>query len=301
MSQLVSTLRSLLDEADGHLRQRRPQKARGAYEQLLEQAQERADRPMAVIARAQLARIAIARRATDEARALLDEAGSLVDPGHLESRGRLFAAEVRLVAVSEPEGITEALQQYFGWADDQACWEEAVDAATLLAEHASSPLDAVQWLERGVDIARLHGVSAPLGGLYTHLAAIHEREGDHRDALRAHEAARKSYAAHGSPRDQVSACWAVGAIAIAVEDWPLAQQRLEEARSLAEADPEAHGLLAVVHADLATVYAASGDVIEARRMLHRGLELARQHDLASWWPERWAAMARQSDELDAAT
>ncbi|TNE90662.1 MAG: hypothetical protein EP330_07680 [Deltaproteobacteria bacterium] len=300
MSQLVSTLRSLLDEADGHLRARRPQKARSAYERLLEQAQERADRPMVVMARAMLARVAVQRRALDEAQAMLDEAASWLDPGHHESRGRMYAARVRWIAASGEPALHDTLREYLDWADRAEQWEEAVDASALLAEHAADTQDSVQWLERAIDIARLHGVSRRLGGLYTHLASLHERDGNGREALRAHQAARSAHLDHGDRQDQVRSTWAVGASAVSVEDWPLAQQRLEEALSLAEGEADVQGLVPVVLADLATVYAASGDVIEARRAMQKALDLAREQDLASWWPERWAAMTRQSDALDAA-
>ena len=96
MSQLVSTLRNLLEEADAHLVARRPQKARAGFEALLQQAQERADRPMVVIARAMLARLAIHRQALTEADDLLDQASAWLDTDHFESHGRLLGTRVRL-------------------------------------------------------------------------------------------------------------------------------------------------------------------------------------------------------------
>lgn len=299
MSQLVSTLRNLLDEADAHLAARRPQKARAGFERLLEHAQERADRPMAVIARAMLARLAVHRQALDEAEAFLDEARALSDPAHAESQGRLIAARIRLLVARSDPGLLEALRDYFTWADEREQWEELVDAAHLLAEHESDLQDAVQWLERGVDAARLHGVTEALGALYTHLASLHERLGSARDALRSHEAALSTHEKYGNVRDQVGAGWAVGASAVVVEDWPLAQQKLEQALSRAEGESTAQGFVPVVLAELATVYAAAGDMIEARRAMQRALETARQQDLPTWWPERWSAMVRQSDALDA--
>lgn len=299
MGQLVSTLRSVLEEADAYLAGRRPGRARAQYEKLLEQAQDRADRPMAVIARAMLARLAISRRQLEEARHLLDEAKALADASHLESQGRLRGSEVRWRIAMPGEPVAEPLRAYFDWSDDHRRWEEAVDACSLLAEQAEAAFDAIQWLERGLEIARLHGVERPVGTLLTHLAALQEKEGAHKDALRAHEAALAWQERHGTPRDRVAACWAVGACAVILEDWPLAQQRLEQALSLAAEQPEAQNLLPVVLADLATTYEASGDVVEAQRTLTRALAAAREQDLATWWPERWAAMSRHADALAA--
>ena len=84
MSQLVTTLRTLLAEADEHFHTRRPGRARSAYQALLETAQDRIDRPMAVVARSMLARISMQRHATDEARGLLADAAGSLDPNHLE-------------------------------------------------------------------------------------------------------------------------------------------------------------------------------------------------------------------------
>lgn len=299
MSQLVSTLRSVLEEGDGHMAAQRPSRARSSYERLLERAQERADRPMAIIARAMLARIAVTRRALEEAADLLDQAEPLLDPDHHESQGRHRASQVRLLIAQPGPPPTEALRAYFDWSEQHERWEELVDASALLAEQASSAMDAIQWLERAIDTAQLHGVESRLGSLYTHLASLQERDGSAQEALRAHQSARTWHDKHGTAHDRVAARWAVGASALLLEDWPLAQQSLEEALSLGEPEPDSQTLLPVILADLATAYAASGDVVEAQRMLTRALKGAREHDLASWWPERWVAMSRQADDLDA--
>jgi hypothetical protein len=96
----------------------------------------------------------------------------------------------------------------------------------------------------------------------------------------------------------VGACWAIGSVALRDEDYPLARVRLEEGIRLAGDSPEHQDLLALSMADLARVYLAAGDVIEARRLLIRGLEEAKEVDLSSAWNQAWKRMLELAKELE---
>ncbi|MCO4745679.1 MAG: hypothetical protein KC912_12880 [Proteobacteria bacterium] len=299
MSQLVTTLRSLLAEADLHFHGKRPAQARTAYEGLLESAQERGDHPMAVTARCMLARIAMQRRATDEARSHLADAAGTLDPNHFESHTRYRAALARLsVAEGPPEAARAELRHYLDWAESNAQWEEVVDAGVLLAENAASAQEGREWLERAIDAASAYGVRERLGHLYTHLAALHEVDGQHERALDAHQSALAWNEKQGSAREIVASCWAVGASALAVEDWPLARAKLEQALQLGESNEDCRDLMPLALSDLAAVQLATGDEIEARRLMLRAMDEAKEQDLATFWPERWSAMVEQAHNLD---
>jgi hypothetical protein len=299
MSQLVTTLRSLLAEADLHFNGKRPAQARTAYEGLLESAQERGDHPMIVTARCMLARVAMQRRATDEARSLLADAAGTLDPNHFESHGRYRAALARLsVAEGPPESARSELRHYLDWAESHSQWDEVIDASELLAEHAASVQEGREWLERAIDAASAYGVRQRLGHLYTHLAALHEVDGQHAHALESHQSALQWNEKNGSAREIVASCWAVGASALAVEDWPLARIKLEEALQKGELDEDCQDLVPLALSDLAAVQLATGDEIEARRLMLRAMEAAKEQDLATFWPERWSAMVQQADSLD---
>ena len=298
MSQLVPTLRALLAEADGHMAARQPAKARKGFEDLLATAQEKADHAMTVIARSMLARIAVHRRAADEARAQLADAALSLDPRHLESHGRYRASLARLAVLEGPEEAARAeLRHYLDWAETEQRWDEAVDALDLLASHSGHGAEAREWLDHAVEIATMHGIHDQLGRLYTHLAALFEHDEKRDRALDAHQQALAAYRVHGSQREVVAGCWAVGASGLAMEDWPLARRLLEECLSRAENDGDCQDLVPLALADLAAVHECTGDEVEARRLLIDALEKAREQDLPTFWPERWAAMARQATRL----
>lgn len=298
MSVLVTTLRTLLAQADAHFEAGRLANARGAYELLLERSQDRSDRPMEVISRAQLASVQIRRRELAAAADELAVASRLLDPGHLEAYGRYRRVLARLaVAEGEQQNMLRELRDYLLWAEDVGLWPEAVDACSLLAWHGPTD-ERLEWLERGIETA-IHGeVHSALGALCTHLATGLDEQGSLEDALEAYQQAYTWFQREGGDRQRVGAAWAVGAAACRAEDWPLARQRLEEAVEASEHAPGCSDLLPLALADLAQVNEASGDVIEARRLLIRALEVGAGHDLSALWPDRWRAMLDYAKRLD---
>ncbi len=298
MASLVPTLHKHLERADGLLAAGRSKQARQAFEQLLQAAQDRADRGMEVLARATLARMALQLHDLDEARSLLASAGRALDPHHLPSHRRYRAALARLAVEEGPAATArEELTRYLQWAEDERQGEEVLDASLLLASQVSA-LERVTWLQRGIEQALALGATERLGEAHMSLAAAWEAIDELADAVEAYSRAHHWHLASGRPRDVVAAAWAVGATASQLEDWARARDALREALRGAEAADDCDDLLALVLADLATVEEAAGDVVEARRLMLRALKRGREQQLATLWPERWATMERQARALE---
>lgn len=292
---LTTTLHRVLESADAAFEAGRIPAARAAYEDLLERAQARTDRPMEVIARAMLARCHLRRKDPDAAREQLELAKQRLDPGHLASVGRWRASRARL-AVFDREG-TEEIRHYLDWAEDRGVWADAIDACELLA--ANEAPDRAVWLQRAVDLGVEHQVEAPLGRLYAALAAVYEEEDRLEEALETWQQALASYQKnHGTTRQIVGAAWAVGVLAIRTDDWPLAQRSLDQACTLAETSDDCGDLHALALSEVARIHEASGDIVEARRVLLKSVALAGHHDLPRLWPERWSDIEKQARALE---
>jgi tetratricopeptide (TPR) repeat protein len=292
---LTTTLHRVLESADAAFEAGRTPAARAAYEDLLERAQGRTDRPMEVIARAMLARCHLRRKDPDAAREQLDLARQRLDAGHVASVGRWRASRARLAIFAE-EGLAE-VRAYLDWAEERQVWSDAIDACELLA--ATNGPDRAVWLQRAVDLGVEHEVEAPLGRVHAALAGAFEQEDRLDEALDAWQQALAWYQkCGGTTRQIVGAAWAVGVLAIRTDDWPLAQRSLERATVLAEATDDCGDLLALALSEVARIHEASGDVIEARRVLLRSLAVARTHDLPRLWPERWNEIQLQARALE---
>lgn len=298
MRSLVTTLRTLLAQADDHFDSGRTSRARATYEELLERAQERADRATEVVARSMLARVHLKRRDLDAARGELEQARTLIDPAHLASRARYRSVRARLAVAEGPPGdARDALEDYLRWAEEAEAHAQVVDACLLLAEHDQGA--AREWLQRGIDHALDHEVHERLGVAYNQLGAVFDQKERFEDSLEAYQQALRWHQRTGSPRQVVAAAWAVGATACHLEDWPLARTRLDEAvEGAEEADEGCRDLLALALADLARVHEAAGDIIEARRLVIRAARLAREQDLPRFWPERWQGIVAQGKALE---
>lgn len=312
MSVLVTTLRRVLTHADSQMRAGRIPSARRAYEDLLERAQERTDRPMEVIARAMLARCHLRARELDAAREQLEAAERVLERGHPESHGRFLGSEARLhVELGPPERARERCTTYLRWAESESGRPETLDACLLLAGLAP-PEERVEWLQRGIDHAVEQGGHEELGKAWVELGTAHDQTGRLEAALDAYEQARSWYlqaletpegqepplSARAAIRGAVGACWAAGSVASRLEDWPLARARLEAAQTLAEGAEDCADLLGMVLSDLGVVYEAAGDVIEARRLILRAMEIAREQELAVVWPHRWDQLMERARALE---
>lgn len=294
MPALVTTLNARLQAAEALHELGRFGAALTAFEDLVVRAQERRDRPIEVVGRSMAARCLLRRRDLDGAREHLQSAGELVDPVHIDAHASYRAALARL-AVAENQ--TGELRRYLEWADQHAHAPSVVDACRLLAQHAEVE-DRSSWLERAEQEAEASGLSAELGSLRTELAAALEELGRIDEAMAAYERALVAHRDGGSPRQLVGACWASGATAIRLDDWPLARTRLEEAVQLGDSAEETFDLLALALGDLARVYQAAGDIVEARRLLLRSVKLARDQDLPSVWPARWQSLVSLGRDLE---
>lgn len=298
MPALVPTLRRLLDHADALYAGGRVGGAQQAFEELVERAQERSDRAMQAVAFSMLARCALRRRDPPSARDLLQRAAAVLDPLHLESHVRYRAALARLVREEEQGArLVEELRHYLAWADEHGTPAAQVDAAELLAA-ATEGEERLHWLQAAADIAVAHRVVDRLTPVLTSLGASFDDAGRTSEALHAYEQALEAALAGGTPRERVGARWAVGAAAGRLEDWPLSRTRLEEAVREAQDDPGCHDLLALALADLAKVYEAAGDVIEARRLVLRAGAMARETDVESFAPDRWRALVAYAKQLE---
>jgi tetratricopeptide (TPR) repeat protein len=296
MSGIATTLRSLLDHADALFEAGRIPGARAAYEELLERSQERTDRSMEVVARSMLARCLLRRKDIDGAREELDQAARHLEPGHAEAHARWQATGAR-IAIAQGDDVETALRHYLEWAEGADAWPQAVDACQLLAERADGD-GRLMWYQRAVDLALEHDVADAIGRTHSDLAGALESQDRIEEALDAWEQALHAYEKQGSPRQLVSSAWAAGTLAVRLEDWPLAQSRLDTAIRAAEGTDDCVDLLALALAELARIHEASGDVIEARRVFLRALRLAAEQDLPRLWPERWASMREQAKRLE---
>ncbi len=298
MAFLVPTLHSVLRQADEQLAAGRTARARRAYEELLERAQERPDRPMEVVARAMLARCLLLLKDLEGAREALQLAARGLDPNHLDSHGRYRGSLARLALEEGPPEVTRReMRDYLDWAEQARRGHEILDACLLLGR-ISPPDERVEWLQRGIEQALELEALDQLGRAYNALAAAFDALGRPEQALEAYVASRAHYERAGAGREWISASWAVGSLACRLEDWPLGRAVLEETIARAEAREDCEDLVALALADLATVYEAAGDVVEARRILIRALKRGREQQLATLWPERWDALVRYARALE---
>ena len=297
MSVLVTTLRSLLNQADSYMRAGRYSAALSAWEDLVQRSQEKTNRPMEVIARSMRARCFLRRRDLDGAREELSLAAMHLDPQNLESYGRYRSSLVRLAIEEGPETARRELMDFLLWAEEVEVGEHVLDACVLLGQGAEQT-ERVEWLQRGIDYVLDRGDDEGLGSAFNQLGAALDQTGHQQEALEAYQQALVWHRKFGTIRDVVGACWAVGAMACQLEDWPLAREALENAQLIAEDAEGCDDLLALATADLAQVYEAAGDVIEARRLVLRALELSRQQDLSSLWPQRWHALLDHAKRLE---
>lgn len=305
MSVLVTTLRTVLATADAHFGAGRVAAARRVFEDLVERSQARTDRPMEVVARAMLARCHLRARDLEGARDQLRAAARLADATHHESYGRYLGALVRVAVEEGPPSVArEEALSYLRWAEEAGAGHEVLDACLLLAWQCDAE-QRVDWLQRGIDDALARGGHPELGRAYNDLGAALDQGGRGEEALDAYEMALQCHQddralGRGDARSVVAAGWAVGAVACRLEEWPLARARLEDALRLAEGADDCLDLLGLILGDLAAVYEAAGDVIEARRLILRALSVGAQQELALVWPQRWRALQEQARRLEVA-
>jgi tetratricopeptide (TPR) repeat protein len=295
---LVPTLRSLLAQADAVFAEGRTPQARRAYEDLVQRAQEKPDRATEGMARAMLARCLLLLEGADAARVQLDLAERTVASGDVEARARFLSARVRLqLEEGPPAAARTALREYLAFAEDERRGHEILDACLLLSAGAP-PKDRAEWLDRGISQAVELGADALLGRACGELAHALDQLEQGEAALEAYQQSLRWHRHRGRGRESVAAGWAVGALACRLEEWPLARSALEEAVAVGERLTDCEDLVAWALADLASVYEAAGDVIEARRILLRALARGREQQLGAQWPDRWDAMRRHARRLE---
>jgi tetratricopeptide (TPR) repeat protein len=298
MPSLVPTLAALVSQADRVTAEGRIPAARRAWEDLVQRAQEKRDRPTEVVARSMLARCLLRMQQRDEARHEVALAERIADPTHTPAYGRFRAAHARL-ALEEgpPAAARRALQEYLAWAEDERQVEAMLDAATLLGA-VLDPDERAVALGRTIELARIVDPGADVAAVCVDWASALDALGRAEAALEAWTEALRGHRERGRARPAVAAGWGAGAAAVRLEDWPLARTLLEEAVRGAEQAAACDDLAALALADLALVHEAAGDDVEARHLLIRALRHGRSHHLASAWPERWAALLEQAARLE---
>ena len=298
MAGIATTLRSQLEYADALWRECRYTAALAAYEALLQRAQERTDRGTEVVSRSMLALCSLRKRDLEEARVQLQRAGHYVDPEQLDSYGRYRSALCRLALEENTGDAARAeLLDYLEWAEARTVHRHVLDACLLLGR-ISKPEDRIQWLQRGIDEATRGDDERDLGQAYMELAACLDQLERVEEALDAYEKATTLQEKYGKPRDIVSATWAVGSVCVRLEDWPRARETLERGQQFCRTAEGCDDLLALITADLAHVYEAAGDVIEARRQVIAAIRLAREQSLDGLWPQRWQALRKHAKSLE---
>lgn len=293
----ATSLYSRLEEADALIRIGRIGAARMAFNALLEASQDRQDQSTETIARAMLAACAIRYGDLDGARARLDEARERAQPDNIAAEARLRAVEVRLtLADDDTDSGERAVHEYVGWAEDHRSWPQAVDGYRLLADIDAT--DRAFWLRRAVQTALDYGLRDECGNLYNDLAIALDGIDRADEAFEAYRQALAWYRRTGTTGQVAAACWAVGSVAVQQQDWGTAESHLAEAIRITAGGDEHRDIHAIALSDLARIHAASGDVVEARRVMIRALAIAREVDLPDQWPERWATMAGFARELE---
>jgi len=291
-------LNAQLERADQLFDEGRLTKAMEAYEALLVTAQEKLDRSTEVMCRSRIAECFVLRQDGGTAVEQLERAAEVLDANNRKAQGRFRRAKARVVIATETLGAVRIyLESYVQWADEAAHYEALIDGCCLLAEH--SDLEGrIAWLERALQVGQDTQTTARLGSICNDLAASLDQAKRTDEALELYELALGWHRMTGTVRAQVGACWAIGSVALREEDFPLARSRLEEAVQLAGERSECQDLVALALGDLACVYHESGDIIEARRVLIRGLKHAREVDLSSAWNQAWQKMLSLSRQLE---
>lgn len=301
MSVLVTTLRAVLEAADRTFDDGRVSAARAGYVDLLSRAQDRSDPSMETLARAMLAICALRLRDRASAEEQLDASQWRLDSASVEAQARHRRAAARLSMERDPrEQVLSGLHSYLAWAEDHRIASGVLDACLLLAD-LHGPADRVLWLEHGLDYARAHDLEQGLGRAYGLLGSTLDQLEQPEQALVAWQQALACHERQAQVRGRVGAGWAAGELACRLEDWPLARQHLEAALALAEGAQDCSDLEPLILGDLAVVYEAAGDVIEARRLILRALARAREQELhvfAASRHQRLRAVAKRLD-LDA--
>ena len=298
MSVLVTTLRAVLEAADRAFDDGRVSAARAGYIDLLGRAQDRSDPSMEILARSMLAICALRMRDRAGAEEQLDAGLRRLESASIEAQARHRSATARLGVERDPrEQVIPELHLYLAWAEEHDAASSVLDACLLLADlHA--PAERVLWLEHGLDYARAHDLEKGLGRAYGLLGLTLDQVDQPHQALQAWQQALVCHELQGHVRGRAGAGWAVGELACRLEDWPLARQHLETALGLAERAQDCSDLEPLILGDLAAVYEAAGDVIEARRLILRALARAREQELhvfAAARHKRLRAVARRLD------
>ncbi|MEZ4235018.1 MAG: hypothetical protein R3F59_02420 [Myxococcota bacterium] len=309
---LVPTLAALVRQADALQRDGHLPRARRAWEALVQRAQESGDRATEALSRAMLARCLLSGRDRAGAEEQLALAAPIAEADRGETGARYRAAAVRLALDELPaaggERARATLEGYLQWAERHERPDALFDAC-LLAARVLDPPDRVvrleQALERAQAVLEREGAPAELlvgrARVAAALGTALEQVGELDQALAAYQQALDGFRAAQVPaREAVAAGWAVGALAGRIEDWPLARDALEDAIAQGGAADDCDDLLALALADLATVYEAAGDLIEARRLLVRAVALGREQQLATTWPDRWARLLDEARRLEVA-
>ena len=305
MPALVPTLTTALSRADTQFASGRIPSAARRYAEVLDLAQQKTDRGAEVIARSMLAWCALKTRDLDAAQDQLQLAGAQLDPAHLVAHARYRKVRVRwILDTSEARVSSQELLEYLRWAEANQRGAEALDACLLLSR-ASDVADRVGWLERGIDLAVLGGDSPDLGVAYTELATCLDQLDRSEDALAAYEQAlgwhQRAAASSDSDADLravVGAAWAVGAAAGRNEAWDRSRDQLEWALAKCTSRTDCMDLQAWIRSDLALAYEAAGDVVGARHQIVRALQLAKEQDLASLWPDRHGVLLAHARRLE---
>jgi len=297
MRSLVPTLSRVLAQADTHFLEGHFAAARKQYATLMERAQDKADRSTEAVARAMLAWCALKSRDFDTAERLLERVDDLLPNGTMDAESRVRRVRIRLTAELEDRpSAKDSCRAFLAWAEEHDRSEDALDACMLLASWAEVE-ERVTWLERGLD--RADGAPPVMAArAYTELGTALDQIDQPDEALRAYAQALESYRGLGASRALVAAEWAVGASATRLEDWPLAQLRLEAALKGAQKRDDCTDLEVWIRADLATTYASAGDVIEARRQVLQAVQAADEQQLDQLWPERYAVLREQARQLE---
>lgn len=300
---LVHQDRISLATADGLMAQGRVGAARGAYQTLLEKAQESGDRDLECASRAMLARCALRSPTPDaglrHAAEHLAIAEALLQEVSINAGMRARGSQARL-AVATAMDITEAqreLEGYLLWAQRSGDLSARLDALHLLIQNSASEAK-ITWLEMALNETKEAEDDAQSAALALMLGSELEAAGNVSEAEVAYMQALNLHVEGSDPRVAASAAWALGVLKGQADDDPGSRELLQKAIDLARSSESTRDILAFALADLSRSFLTGGDEVEARRLLLDSLQIGRDEGLEGIWAERWQALIRYGRALE---
>ena len=301
----IGDLAALAAEGHAHFRAQRPEEARDAFLALAERAGREGVPDARVEGLCMAARMETLLDRVPEARALLEQAGSIARPERPDGWSRYLL--VRGV-VEREEGRLEDARATFGeayeYALDRGLEARAIDAAHFAAM-LGDPDDQLAWAFRGIRAAEAAHDERWLAVLWNNLGWTYDAQGRREEALSALEQARLFHHKTGDARARLIADWSVGHALRELGRHEEARALLEDALARAARryrdDPtrDAAEWYGLAEKELGELELEEGDVERGLARLERARERLVEAEMGSWAPADLAELERRIEALRA--